>query len=905
MLGTTCRRALDAARSVVVAARRRLPAGRAAEWGAPLLVLAVGVFLYAPLAAGDMPLNHDHPVLALRAWMMGQAIADHGTPYAYSPTLFAGIPADGLYPIGTDLLVGLVRVVTFGLAGWETAYCWALLAAILAYPGALYALGRRIAGPLAGAVAGVLALLDHGDYMQSGWDFTINWGVWAMGLAFTFCLWTVWALDRVVERPSRGRVVALGALAAGALLAHPMALPILGVVVPVQLAWTAAARGLAGTRTWLPSAALGLGLGGALAAFWYLPFMSHGDWYEPLGQDWQAFGVVVSALLDGTILKSFAPAFVFLGGIGLAWAAMRRQALAATFLLATGLLLYVSSNTFLQTFDVLAKLPGVANIQMERFSYYIRAALLLGTGVCVAMLFREGRAAARAAAGEVAPRAPVPVRAGAGGGGIDAAAEGRARLAVAAGTLRLAMAAVVIAPFLLHKPATVPPYFVPKNRLDYASDGTRLDALREAAEALGRLAPAQVGRVAVEATRHEHLLMMLPIYTGLPIFKVGFTPENNYRFKPEDADPEFRRALGISHVLSVGPSPHRAGLAETGRFGDLRLYEVTGWRPERVRLSGGGAAEVLRDEPGAVDVRLSGTAAGDELTVLVGRFASWNARIDGEPIAIDGAHAGDSPPLFTKVAARDGLLELRWEAGRPEWLGALTTVAALIAAAFLLVLARSARARAAWEARTGRVRGVAARAVTWGAAGLAALAVVGAVVVLAMPGRARVAGREVVADLADRLPDGSVEVVRPHGPVRCAPWQDGRFQCPAAEWNWVGPTTVTAGGLVRQCTWMHPAPDGRLVLHLPAFPLGERLEGHLGLSDLVAANPGRAAVRMTVAADGAAPCEFTAPPALGWNEWTCDTTGLAGAAADVTVTVEAADTAQRHFCMTLRSTRAP
>jgi len=179
------------------------------------------------------------------------------------------------------------------------------------------------------------------------------------------------------------------------------------------------------------------------------------------------------------------------------------------------------------------------------------------------------------------------------------------------------------------------------------------------------------------------------------------------------------------------------------------------------------------------------------------------------------------------------------------------------------------------------------------------------VVVLAMPGRARVAGREVVADLADRLPDGSVEVVRPHGPVRCAPWQDGRFQCPAAEWNWVGPTTVTAGGLVRQCTWMHPAPDGRLVLHLPAFPLGERLEGHLGLSDLVAANPGRAAVRMTVAADGAAPCEFTAPPALGWNEWTCDTTGLAGAAADVTVTVEAADTAQRHFCMTLRSTRAP
>ncbi len=859
--------------------RGRLTLGRLAAVVAPLVVICVGIGLHAPLLWGDLPLNHDHPALVLRAWITCQQIAAHGTSYGFSPIMFAGNPADGLHPVGADLLVGFFRVASFGLASWETAYCWAFLLAILAYPGALYVLANRIAGPMAGMVAGLLSLVDRGDYLQSGWDFTVNWGVWPMGLSFALCLWSIWALDRLADRPSKGNTVALAALAGGALVTHPMALPIMGIIVPVQIAWTAASKGFGKVSAWLPSALLGLVMGGGLAAFWYLPFMAHSEWIEPLGLEWQSFYTVLGSLPDGSLLEGFAPAFVFLGIVGLFWAAFRREPLAGMLLLATGLILYVSSTSFLMTFDVLAKLPAIANLQMERFSYAIRAGLLIGTGTCVALLLREF--CSRTREHRAATRA----------GWLERA-------------VRWTLAGLVLLPFFTHHPILTPrSWFAPLHRLVYASGSTRYASLHEAADALSHMDRAGIGRVGLHAERHDHLLMLLPVYTGLPVFKFGFTPDNNYRYKPESAKGDLHEALGISHEMSIGPLI-RKDLEEVGRFGEIYLYRVMGYARHRVTVKGPGKAEILRDDPQDLDIRLVGTGPGSEVIVHVSHFALWRASLDGRPVKIEGASVGDSPPMFMKAAVEDGLLELRYRAGKAEWTGASITLLALASLVFILVIHHAPRPRAWWERVTARWQAPVARATSLASAGAALVAIAFGGFVLIAPRGFSVPDRQVVADLSQRLPHGSVEVVYPDSSVPCRPWEKDRFTCMSGDWNWVGPTILTAGGLIRKCVWMHPVDKGILTLRLPDSPLGTRLEGQFGLADAVATGSNKVPVKMHVWVDDRKLLETSCPPRLGWFDWSVETPTDDGKVGDVTVQVEVKNAGRRHFCFTIFSTRA-
>lgn len=844
----------------------------------PALLMLVGILLYAPLLWGDMPVNHDHPMLLLRAWILGQQVATSGTPFGFSPILFAGNPADGLYSIGSDLLVGFFRLVTFGIASWETAYCWALLTGILAYPMALYALGHRLGGPLAGLVAGLLGLLDRGAYLQPGWSFTVDWGVWAMGLAFALCLWTVWALDRFVATPSRGRLMALAMLCGGALIGHPMSLPILGIVIPLQLLAHVLFTGWRSAPRWLPGALFGLLLGGGLSTFWYLPFLSHGAWFEPLGMDWVTLPEALVRLFQGQLLVHLAPIALFGGAIGLAWSALRRNGLALALVTAFVIMLIVSSSSFLVQFDVLAKVPAVGNLQMERFAYLLRSALILGVGPFVAFTWHLLRKST-----------------------LDNPAL-ISRRSLARG-LAIGFSVLLLAPIVGSLLWNSAPHLVPAtNRLEYGSTTNTLPALRKVATYLRSLPESAVGRVMLDTSRHDHLPMMLPVLAERPIFKVGFTPENNYRFKPESADSVFQKALQISHVLSNRPR-FDARFQEVARFEPYWVYRVRDFAPWPASMRGPGAITTLRDEPEALDFRLEGTGPDSEVVVHMANFALWQAEIDGDPVEITGAVMGDSPPMFMKMQARDGLLTLRYRAGKAEHLGSAVSIAALLGLSFLLILARSTRAATFWERWTERLRTPVARVVTIGCALIAAVALVAILVGLAIPRAGRLPGRTVVADLAQYLPSGLAEVDGPHGTVACQPWDGDRFQCPQGDWNYVGRTILTADGMMRDCVWMHPPAQGPLTLLIPDVPLGERLEGHYGLHDVAGRTLDRAPVRLRIAVDDQEPQVFDNPPAMGWHTWVVPTPGRSGTRGNVRLSTESPDSTQRHFCVTLFSTR--
>lgn len=848
--------------------------GLCSKYAGPLIITGVACFIYSRLLIGDMPINHDHPVFLYRAFATGKLLSS-GSLTGFLPYLFAGYPANSLYPVGADLLVCAVRGLSLGLASWEQAYCFALFLFIISGPLAMYALGRRFSGPLAGLTAGLLALVDRGAWMQGGWSFNLDWGVWSMGLSFSLCLWALWALDRLAHKPGLGRFLLTAAFFGGAILCHPMAVAILGMVVPIFLLVEAWQGELGPPGVWLPRVVGALALGLALIAYWLIPFVSRREWFEPLAYYWLAFPQVIRGVLDGGLLADFCPALLIGGLAGLIVAARRGRSFAWFLLVTSGLIVFFASNTFLLTFGVLHKFPALSNLQLARFTYFVRAAMLLGCGFFVCHVVRAGR------------------RLG------DQGPPGRS--VVARHGLR-ALAVLAAVPFAVFAARVEPlPFLAPAKPLSWSSESNVYQDLRRAADFINQQDPASIGRIAVKAYEHDHLFMVLPVFTAKNIFKLGFTPEDNYRYKFESTDAKVWKALNVSHLLSVGPY-HRADLTEIKRFGRLFLYRFTDYDQSRVSLSGPGSARVERDEPEALDVRISGTGQGSTLTVYVSRYALWNAELNGVDLPIEGAAVGNSPPVFMRLEVHDGLLRLRYRAGLPEWIGSVFSLLGWLALFFLIVLRFWQSLRRRIERLVQPFRTPVGDAITLS---VLALAVVGLVVVslrLLLPGSAHFAGRTNVSDLSDLLPEASAKVVRPTGSQNCQPYDGTRIRCPGPEWNYAGRTIIISDHLLRECIWLHPIQGAKFALSFDDVPLGDHIQGHFGMDDAAVEPPGPHSVNMTVLLDGSELGRFNCPSRRGWFAWQADTPNKRGTRGRVTIQSDAPFTGRRHFCFTAYTT---
>lgn len=849
---------------------RRLPEWAREAAGPLLLIVACGV-LYAPLLAGDFPVNHDHPVFLMQAWVTGHELIPRGQLTGFSDTLFAGYPANSLYPMGTSLLVCLVKALSLGLFSWETAYTWALFLSVVAYPLSLYVLGRRMGGRLAALAAGVFGIVDRGAWFQGGWDFNLNWGVWSMGTACSLTLLSLALLDKLVRAPGRHTLIGTALAVGGAILFHPMAVAFLGVLIPLYLTCLSLFARPGHPVLWLPRATGALLLGVGLSLFWLLPFVARSEFYEPLAAAWRPFEDNVRGLLGGNLLLAMSPLLLAGGAFGLLFASLRRNLLGRVWLAAAALLLFFASNTFLLAFDALKKFPALAQLQPERFTYLVRAAMLLGSGLLIELLARQA--------------SPDPTR------------PGGVRLA-----LRRALVALVVAPFVVFGPRAAPfEHFAPTRPLSYASESSLYRDLRLAAEFLNELPRQSLGRIALVAPTHEHLLLSLPVYTGLPVFKVGFTPEDNYRLKFESRDPAVWRVLGVSHALSMGPlGGPEVELAR--QFGALRLYRFLPFEREVAAVRGPGRAEVLQDEPEALDVRISGAGPDTRLFVARGRYALWRAELDGRPVEIRGASVGDSPPVFMEIPVSDGVLRLRYRAGAPEWIGGIASWLAWLSLAGIFLFGTFSRLRALLGRWPARLREPLNAVATLGSLSCGAVAVGWFLLRLALPAPSPIPGRCVVEDLAKRLPRARAELVETGRALPCAAFDGRRIQCPGPEWNFAGEVILGADHVLRQCIWLHPVQGARFVLRFPEVELGEALEGFMGLADMVVEPPSNHDVTLHVAVEGGPEQSFVCPSRRGWQHWRLPTPGMNGRRGVVTISSEAAFTGQRHFCFTALST---
>ncbi|MEZ4426789.1 MAG: hypothetical protein R3A51_03750 [Nannocystaceae bacterium] len=651
-------------------------------------VVACGLALLWPAPAGVMPLSADHTVHLTRAWLLGQKIAG-GQLSGWSSAWFFGTPLGELYPPLGDLVVCLVRGLSLGALSWAQSYALALCAVFvtqgLCLVRAARALGLgRWGAAVAGLCAALLALVDVGAYREGGWTYTITYGVWPQTLATSLTvlafaeLALAWRPASMTEETSdrrrRARGLTRAALAtAAAALAHQMSLPMLAGGALLFVTIYGCTDDGARLRARLPRAALhaalGLGLGLSLAAFWVFPMLAHRGWMASYGWLYAPLEVMARQLITRGQWVHFMPAAVgYAALVGVALAIpTRRPFLRFAAAMAVSQWALASADAFWELrLDRLS--AGFSHLQYQRFLIAAKPWIFLLAGAVLGCLVDVGVGRARVG--------------------------GRARRVVG---LALVTAALALAALLGRGAVAVArAQGVGVLQLDRLPGAPGLDedyaALLEWARAR-RAESDRFYRIAFRAHRNLHWFMDSTVTTETPVYKLGFTPGDNFVHKPEAGSELLFDRLGVRYVVSTGragPGPKAAA-----QFGSIRVLEREAWRsgqgldalahlegPGQLRLLAGGrdgAPIVLEVSgtggPGGPVAAATTPRADDEtwLVVHVAGYPRWEMTQAGAPLewievpAAPPAQARPRPRPSTPAAAgaarRQGPRRRRQRAG--------------------------------------------------------------------------------------------------------------------------------------------------------------------------------------------------------------------------------------------------
>lgn len=437
--------------------------------------------------------------------------------------------------------------------------------------------------------------------------------------------------------------------------------------------------------------ALALGLGLALAAWWLWPMAAHRGYMASYGWLYAPLDAMLRMLQAGQWTQLMAPAAGFTALVGLLVAAVR----GAGFLRFLALLALV--HWLLASTDVFWTLRldrlsgGFSHIQYQRFLTAAKPALFLLAGAVVGGL---AVLAVRTWSKSHARKAMSLVPA------IGAAALVAWLARDATDLARRHGVGVVQVARMPGDPAFATAY---EEFLQWAASARH-----------GQ--PAD-WRIAVRTDRNAHWFMDSPVYTGTPVYKVGFTPGDNFVHKPESGSARVLDLAQARYLLAQGGG----GGSQVASFGPLRVFE----RPNAAgiaRIDGPGEllVEAADLQAGRVRVRLAGTAPDSRLVFHVAGYPRWDLSFragDGapaEPVSwIEVPVVGDGPtatpeqrlrgdlrggkalgddgsePTLIAAPARDGVFELRY--ARWRWFDAAGLLASLAALAACVSLLRSPR----------------------------------------------------------------------------------------------------------------------------------------------------------------------------------------------------------------------
>ena len=720
------------------------------RWLPFFVVTAFGLYLLWPVPTGVMPLSADHTVHLTRAHLYGEQLLG-GHLVGWSPTWFFGFPLGELYPVLGDLGVLALRLLSLGQLGWPAAYALMFTLVFLLQGWSLLRCGRALGwGPLPGTIAALLVLADAGAYREGGWIYTVTYGVWPQALA-TSLAWLAFAELALASRPPGpdetrpvpkasprfpaspvpkasphrpARHLARAALAAaGALLAHPMALMMLAFGAPLYL-FTVGLRGTGdrppqGRRAQFATTArylaIALGVGLALAAWWLLPMTAHRGWMASYGWLHAPLADMLRWAGQGVWAHAMPPAVGHCAALGLLAAAVVGRGPLRFFALWTVLHWLLASTDAFWSLRLDHLSAAFSHVQYQRFLIAAKPGIFLLAGAAVGGLAhlafrtwpkRQGLQVRVHVTLPSAPRAPRPpppphVRK------LLAAALALAALALAAW-----QAAGVRTAVQRNDVGAVQTERVP-GEPDFTADYA---AFLEWARAMWGARDDDY-RIAVRADRNAHWFMDSPVTTRTPTYKIGFTPGDNFVHKPETGDPALLRRLGVRYVVGTGTTPP-TGSTRAAKFGRIHVYELPA-RDGLAHVEHGGAVLVEHADltAGLVRVRVADAAADTRLVFHIAGYPRWDLTFQpdgGPPEPVEWSEVpvlGDAPPAtqddrragrlrggkalgddgreptLISAPARDGVYELRYARWRrADILGLALSLAALAA---VIALART------------------------------------------------------------------------------------------------------------------------------------------------------------------------------------------------------------------------
>ncbi len=601
-----------------------------------------------------MPLSADHTVHLTRVYLYGEQLAG-GHLVGWSPTWFFGFPLGELYPVLGDLGVLALRVLSLGLLDWPQAYALLFTLVFLTQGLALLRCGRALGwGPVPGLCAALLALADVGAYREGGWTYTVLYGVWPQTLA-TALAWLTFAelalaaraaspvlsdsttppvlsgsasspvppdsLDPPPPVPrdsdhSVRRHLALATLAAaGALLAHPMALMMLALGAPLYFI-TVGLRGgprrsqLAETALHL---ALALTLGAALAAWWLLPMSAHRGWMANYGWLHAPLADMLRMASLGQWTQFMPTAVGHCASLGLLAAALLGRAPLRFFALWTVAHWLLASTDIFWGLRLDWLSGGFQHIQYQRFliaakpGFFLLAGAALG-GLCHLAVRTWSNRHVRSAI-----RRPLT--------GLSAGRSTRFSAGLSAGLstrLSAALSAGLAAALALWQLVDTRAQMQRgRGRPDpdsIACQRERSGAFEADYRRLPGLGPQDQWqtrdhdyRIAVREARNLHWFMDAPLWLDTPIYKQGFTPGDNFVHKPEQGRGEVLDALGVRCLVST---------SNMGAYGATRPAQVArftcspgGPRASRPPASRAAASSRSSSPPSPATVCASASAA--------------------------------------------------------------------------------------------------------------------------------------------------------------------------------------------------------------------------------------------------------------------------------------------------------
>src|SRR5262249_40593469 len=130
----------------------------------------------------------------------------------------------------------------------------------------------QLAGTWVALTCAAVALWwDRGGLFNGGWYFYVDLGVWPFGFSVAWTLAAVALLPRAISEGGSRRICTVATFCALAGLTHPLALLSLPLLAGLQVAVWGAMRRISSQAIGRALAAVGLGL--ALAAWWWVPFV--------------------------------------------------------------------------------------------------------------------------------------------------------------------------------------------------------------------------------------------------------------------------------------------------------------------------------------------------------------------------------------------------------------------------------------------------------------------------------------------------------------------------------------------------------------------------------------------------------------------------------------------------------